>query len=70
MPKLVLFMLPLLFLTLIIGTIGCDEESGLFPDPNLEEAIRDAIDKPVGEIKDYDLVPLSQLSARDKGIAE
>ena len=34
-----------------------------FPDPNLEAAIRDAINKPTGEIYDTDLVGLTSLTA-------
>ena len=39
-----------------------------FPDPGLEEAIRDAIGKPTGDIRDTDLIGLAALDARNRGI--
>jgi hypothetical protein len=39
-----------------------------FPDPKLEQVIRDAIGKPTGDIDSSDLVSLTDLDAHDKGI--
>jgi Leucine-rich repeat (LRR) protein len=41
-----------------------------FPDPNLEAAIRAAIDKPTGDIYPSDLEALTALNASGKGIAD
>jgi len=40
-----------------------------FPDPNLEQAIREAINKPTGDIYDTDLIGLTSLNAEQRGIA-
>ena len=40
-----------------------------FPDPNLEQAIRDAIDKPTGDIYKSDLLGLSSLGAYLRNIS-
>jgi Leucine-rich repeat (LRR) protein len=39
-----------------------------FPDPGLEAAIREAIGKPSGDIRSFDLIRLSSLDANDRGI--
>jgi len=39
-----------------------------FPDPNLEQAIREAINKPTGDIYDSDLVGLTELDAYERDI--
>lgn len=41
-----------------------------FPDPNLEQAIREAIDKSTGDIYPSELEGLSKLHARGKGITD
>ena len=41
-----------------------------FPDQALEQAIREAINKPTGDIYDTDLAGLTYLSAEDRGIAD
>jgi internalin A len=52
----------------IIGGIYGDEVN--FPDPNLEAAIREAINKPEGPITDEDLVGLTELNASNRGISD
>ena len=46
------------------------EEIVVFPDPNLEAAIREAIGKPTGDIYQSDLVGLTTLDADSRGIAD
>jgi len=46
------------------------EEIVTFPDPNLEAAIRAAIDKPTGDIYRSDLEALTSLSATSQSIAD
>ena len=41
-----------------------------FPDSNLEQAIRDAIDKPTGDIYESDLTTLTYLDAEDRDIVD
>jgi internalin A len=50
-------------------TVKAGEEVN-FPDPNLEAAIRDAIDKPEGPIYPEDLEGLTELHASEKDIAD
>jgi len=45
------------------------ETSVNFPDPNLEQAIRETIDKPTGDIYSSDLVGLTELYASERGIS-
>ena len=45
-------------------------EAVYFPDPNLEQAIREAINKPTGDIYESDLVGLTQLDASNRGILD
>ena len=40
-----------------------------FPDPGLEAAIRDAIEKPTGDIHDTDLIRLTFLDANNPDLA-
>jgi Leucine-rich repeat (LRR) protein len=46
-----------------------EREAGIFPDPNLEAAIREAIGKPTGDIYPSDLVGLTSLDASERSIA-
>jgi len=64
------FVLFLTFSLLLIlpGLNGFSEEPVNFPDENLEQAIRDAIDKPSGEIYPSDLEGLTELNAENNGI--
>ncbi|MDH4269482.1 MAG: hypothetical protein OEV52_04200, partial [Dehalococcoidia bacterium] len=52
------------------GTPGLVQADGdpviIFPDPNLEAAIREAIDKPIGDIQESDLKELTEFSAETK----
>ena len=41
-----------------------------FPDPNLEAAIREALNKPEGPITDADLAMLTELDASGRGIRD
>lgn len=42
----------------------------VFNDPNLEQAVRDALGKPTGEITEADMASLTMLVANDKGITD
>ena len=44
-----------LMITVCVSSLSCSSSSVRFPDPDLEEAIRDAIDKPTGTITESDL---------------
>ena len=46
------------------------QEAVHFPDPNLEAAVREAIDKPTGNIYPSDLAELTSLYAWDKNITD
>lgn len=52
------------------GTETLTEKEVIFPDPNLEAMIRDAINKPEGAIYAADLVELKSLEAPGKGIKD
>ena len=45
-------------------------EEVTFPDPNLEAAIREALNKPEGPITDEDLATLTELDAEGRGIID
>ena len=55
----------LIVVSLIAGMIGCDGGGAdeLIPDANLRAAIREAIDKPTGDIYPSDLAELKFLTA-------
>ena len=44
------------------------DEVVILPDPNLEVAIREAIDKPIGDIYQSDLEELTEFSASERNI--
>ncbi len=56
----------------VAGTPGPVQADGnpvvIFPDPNLETAIREAIDKPIGDIYQSELEDLTEFSAEQGGI--
>ncbi len=52
-----------------ISTAGADTIVN-FPDPGLQQAIRQAIGKPTGDIYQSDLGNLTSLNAEDKGISD
>jgi Leucine-rich repeat (LRR) protein len=56
----------------VAGTPGPVQADGdpvvIFPDPNLEAAIREAIDKPIGDIYQSELEDLTEFSAEQGGI--
>jgi Leucine-rich repeat (LRR) protein len=61
------------FAVLLTTLFGCGPKTGTsvtFPDPNLEAAIREAINKPEGPIYTSDLEALTTLAARFKGISD
>ena len=60
-----------LFVVSSLGIVGgvCGDEVN-FPDPNLEAAIREAINKPEGPITDEDLAGLTELDASNRGISD
>ncbi len=53
-----------------VSSLSCSNGSVRFPDPNLEAAIRDAIDKPSGPILLSDLESLASLTAPHLNISE
>ena len=68
---LVLSIVLVSLLTLMIPVSVVKADSVItFPDPNLDAAIREAIDKPTGDIYQSDLDGLSYLSASSRGIAD
>lgn len=54
------------------GTFVPDEDPpvGIFPDPNLEKAVRDALDKPIGDITMEDMASLNVLEAEFSDIED
>ena len=60
--------------SLLTLSVGCSGEAGssavVFPDPKLEAAVREAIGKPSGDIKQSDLDDLTEFYADDKGIVD
>jgi len=46
------------------------DEAVYFPDPNLEQAIREATNKPTGDIYKSDLIGLASLDADQRGIVD
>ena len=62
-----------LALALIAAFVGCANSVGpevTFPDSNLEEAVREAIGKPLGKIHTSDLKGLTSLTASKRKIAD
>ena len=57
-------------LTLLLTTSIAGAQEVVFPDSNLEAAIREAIGKPTGKIDEVDLVGLTTLDAENRGISE
>jgi len=53
-----------------VSSLSCSTGSVSFPDPDLEEAIRDAIDKPTGTITESDLSGITALYAQGMNIAD
>lgn len=57
-------------LFILIRVPGCQQSvAGIFPDPGLQAAIRKAIGKSTGEIRDTDLVGLTRLVAAYRDIS-
>ncbi len=65
-----LTLLVLLPLAIVIGCAAPAPETVAFPDENLEAVIRDALDKPEGDITLAELAELTMLSARYQGITD
>ncbi len=57
-----------LMVTVCVSSLSCSPGGISFPDPNLEEAVREAIDKPAGSIVQSDLAELTTLD--DVGLVE
>lgn len=57
-------------IVLLIGFVlsGCGEKKVVIPDRNLETAVREAIEKPVGHLTAEDMKKLEVIQAVDKGI--
>jgi len=56
---------------LLVMIVGCAGPKSIFPDKNLEAAIRDALGKPVGEeITAAELANLTSLSVNSKAITD
>jgi len=67
----VLTLLVLLSVAIVIGCAAPAPETVVFPDENLEKAIRDALEKPDGEaITPAELAGLTELTATRKDIAD
>ena len=66
----------LIVVSLIVGMVGCDgggggaEEPVYFADANLEEAMREEIGKPAGDIYPSDLAELTHLGASSRNISD
>ena len=59
------------FLVAMLSVPGCKRSSAdviNFPDPGLEAAIRNALEKPTGDIHDADLIGLTSLKADAHGV--
>jgi len=60
----------LIVAALIAAVVGCGPEAVTFADPNLEGVIREAIDKPTGDIYPEDLEGLTELHAVGRIISD
>ena len=49
--------------------VNGEDEAVIFSDPNIEQTVREEIGKPVGDIYNADLMDLTELSIRDKGVS-
>ena len=59
------------FLVLLAMLVGCAGPKSIFPDKNLEAAIRDALGKPAGEeITAAELANLTSLSVNNKAVTD
>ena len=54
----------------VVAMAGQADAQVTFADPNLEVALRDALNKPTGAITDADLAGLTELDARERGISD
>jgi len=74
MKKLTVKLAVILFILLLVSiAFSCAApvpETVVFPDENLEAVIRDALDKPEGDITPAELAELTMLSARGQGITD
>ena len=53
----------------VVITVWEEQQAVYFPDPNLEAAIREAIEKPTGDIYPMDLEGLTELDASGRSVA-
>ena len=65
-----LVFLVIILMQLVICSCDDSEETVTFPDSNLEAAIREAIDKPTGDISKSDVEELTRLEATNIGIKD
>ncbi len=70
MKKCLLSGLIIMLLISLGGVVSCGPSTVTFPDPNLEAAIREAIDKPEGTILPSDLEGLTYFDASLKEITD
>ena len=68
--KLAVILGILLLVSIAFSCAAPVPETVVFPDENLEAVIRDALDKPEGDITPAELAELTMLSARCQGITE
>ncbi len=66
----ILILLSVVFVGFVATEVLVAETPVSFPDSNLEQAIRDAIDKPTGDIYESDLTTLTCLSADTRDILD
>ena len=53
----------------VLGETNCTDPV-VFPDPNLEAAVRDALNKPSGDVTCADMQSLTELNARNRSIED
>jgi Leucine-rich repeat (LRR) protein len=71
MKQLRIFARTLSLLILLVMLVGCSGPKSIFPDKNLEAAIRDALDKPAREeITTAELASLTSLLVNSKAITD
>ena len=58
-----------LSILVVIVSVSAVADVVSFPDPGLEAAIREAINKPTGDIHDANLAELTHLDARERSIS-
>ena len=67
LPRPLIFGLIALFLLFPVGLLA---QAVNIPDANLESVVRDALEKPTGEITQADMESLTELTARGGGVVD